>query len=114
MHKARLSVFAGVGCIIAGICIGVAGSMWAYRLVTDFYGFAGGLQYSSGYSNFGGASSFGPGRGTVMEPGASVWMSWLACVGFICGGLLLICGSRNSDPDDRDGDYRPYDRNYTQ
>lgn len=39
--QSRLSVFAGVGCIIAGVCIGVAGSMWAYRLVTEFYGFAG-------------------------------------------------------------------------
>ena len=38
--QSRITVFAGIGCIIAGICVGVAASMWAYRLVTDFYGFA--------------------------------------------------------------------------
>lgn len=108
-HKSRLSVFAGVGCIISGICIGVAGSMWAYRLVTEFYGFAGGLTMNGGYSSYGaGMNSFGPGAGNIMEPGASVWMAWLACVGLICGGLLLICGSRNPDPEDEGRDYRPY------
>ena len=35
-----MAVFAGIGCIISGICLGIAASMWAYRLVTDFYGFA--------------------------------------------------------------------------
>ena len=35
-------------------------------------------------------------------------IAWLACVGLICGGLLLICGSRNPDPEDEGRDYRPY------
>ena len=34
--------------------------------------------------------------------------AWLACVGLICGGLLLICGSRRNDGDEEDRDYRPY------
>ena len=38
--QGRMTVFAGIGCIISGICLGIAASMWAYRLVTDFYGFA--------------------------------------------------------------------------
>ena len=35
-------------------------------------------------------------------------IAWLSCVGLICGGLLLICGSRNPDPEDEGRDYRPY------
>ena len=35
-------------------------------------------------------------------------LAWLSCVGLICGGLLLICGSRNPDPEDEGRDYRPY------
>lgn len=107
--KSRITVFSGIGCIIAGICVGVAASMWAYRLVTDFYGFATGMSYGDGFgygSGFTGGAGFG-GYGSVMEPGASVWLCWFSCVCLIVGGLLMICGSRNEDDYDEDLTYRP-------
>lgn len=108
-RKGRMTVFAGIGCIISGICLGIAASMWAYRLVTDFYGFASGLSFNSGYgigTGFGTGGNFGF-MGQIMEPGASCWLLWFACVMFIVGGLLMICGSRREDyEDDEEDGYR--------
>jgi len=106
--KGKLAVFGALGIIIHGLMICVAGSMWAYRLVTDFYSWSGGLSYQRGGGGFGygGSSMGGIGSGVIMEPGASIWCGWFSCFLSILGGILIICGrSRDEDSYGDEGEH---------
>jgi len=58
-NKSRLAIFGGTGYIIAGLSMGVASSLWAYRFDQEFYKFYMSLSSDlrSGIYNFANANA---------------------------------------------------------